>query len=72
MNTEQQVQLGFQYAKEVYYELDVDVEKALKTLSSIPISINCWQSDAVQGFEFLSDIGDGGLQVTGNYPGRAI
>ena len=71
MNTEQQVQIGFQYAKEAYYELDVDVEKVLKTWSSIPISINCWQGAAVQGFEFLSDIGDGGLQVTGNYPGRA-
>ena len=71
MDTEQQVQLGFQYAKEAFYELDVDVEKALKTLSSIPISINCWQGDDVQGFESLSDIGDGGLQVTGNYPGRA-
>ncbi|MCF7803639.1 MAG: L-rhamnose isomerase [Candidatus Marinimicrobia bacterium] len=71
MDTDQQVRQSFQYAKEAYFELDVDVEQALETLAAIPISINCWQGDDVQGFESLADIGDGGLQVTGNYPGRA-
>lgn len=60
----------YELAKNQYEKIGVDVEKALKTLSEIKISIQCWQGDDVNGFvndESLS----GGIQVTGNYPGRA-
>jgi len=58
-------------AKERYAGLGLDVEKALRRLSRIPISLHCWQGDDVGGFENRgSDLG-GGLAVTGNYPGKA-
>lgn len=71
MDADQQIREAFKFAKEAYRELDVDINEALEQLASIPISMNCWQGDDVQGFESASDIGDAGLQVTGNYPGRA-
>lgn len=56
--------------KKMYADIGVDVEKALDTLSNIPISIHCWQGDDVMGFD--SDGGlTGGIQTTGNYPGKA-
>lgn len=50
--------------------MGIDIEKALSTLSSIPVSLHCWQGDDVLGFDG-SDTLDGGIQTTGNYPGRA-
>ncbi len=61
----------YQEAKELYAGIGVDVDKAIKTLKNIPISLHCWQGDDVLGFLFR-DIGlSGGIQTTGNYPGRA-
>ena len=60
----------YELAKERYQEIGIDTEKALDILKNIPISIHCWQGDDVIGF----DVGDslsGGIQTTGNYPGRA-
>jgi len=65
------IQTGYQYATEVYASLGVDVEKALRTLATIPISLHCWQGDDVTGFEGATGLGDGGIQATGNYPGKA-
>ena len=60
----------FEIAKKRYEELGVDVEKALNTLKQIPISLHCWQGDDVQGF--INDGAlSGGIQTTGNYPGKA-
>ena len=60
----------FDAAKKVYGNLGVDVEAAFRRLDEIPVSIHCWQGDDVVGFE--NDCGlDGGIAVTGNYPGRA-
>ena len=60
----------FEQTKKMYADIGVDVEKALNTLSNIPISIHCWQGDDVMGFD--SDGGlTGGIQTTGNYPGKA-
>lgn len=53
-----------------YKELGVDVKKALKTLSKVKVSIHCWQMDDVQGFENAGPL-TGGIQTTGNYPGKA-
>jgi L-rhamnose isomerase len=62
---------SFSLAQERYAALGVDVDHALKTLATIPISLHCWQGDDVGGFEnFGGELG-GGLAVTGNYPGKA-
>lgn len=57
-------------AAEMYKKYGVDTEKALEKLATIPISIHCWQGDDVMGFE-NGDSLSGGIQTTGNYPGRA-
>jgi len=59
-------------AKERYAELGVDAEAAMKKLASIPISLQCWQGDDVGGFETAgAALSGGGIQATGNYPGKA-
>ena len=65
------VEAPFEQAKEQYAEWGVDVEDALKRLSSVAISLHCWQGDDVVGFEGTGQAIGGGLAVTGNYPGRA-
>lgn len=57
-------------AKEIYASFGVDTEKALKTLKSVPISMHCWQGDDVTGFDSRKAL-SGGIQTTGNYPGKA-
>ncbi len=57
-------------AKEEFAAYGVDTEKAIKTLSNVAISIHCWQGDDVIGFEGVDSL-TGGIQTTGNYPGRA-
>ena len=60
------------HAKETYAQLGVDTEEALDTLTSIPISLHCWQGDDVGGFENTgTDLTGSGLATTGNYPGKA-
>ena len=60
----------FDCAKEIYKGLGVDVEKALETLKNVPVSVHCWQGDDVIGFDSKESL-SGGIQTTGNYPGRA-
>lgn len=60
----------FESAKEMYKSLGVDVEKALETLKNVPVSVHCWQGDDVIGFDTAESL-SGGIQTTGNYPGRA-
>ena len=62
---------SFDLAKERYAEIGVDVNRALKTLATIPISLHCWQGDDVGGFEHLGGTLGGGLVATGNYLGKA-
>ena len=63
---------AFAWAKQRYEDLGVDVDASLRILSSIPISLHCWQADDVGGFERAgAALGGGGLAVTGNYPGKA-
>ncbi len=61
---------NYEQAKKKYEKYGVDVEKALRTLRDIPISIHCWQGDDIQGFLNKGPL-SGGIQVTGNYPGKA-
>ena len=56
--------------KELYQKYGVDVESAIKRLGETKISIHCWQLDDVNGFEKQGDL-TGGIQTTGNYPGKA-
>ncbi len=60
----------YEEAKAMYASYGVDTEKALDTLREVEISVHCWQGDDVIGFDG-SDSLDGGIQTTGNYPGRA-
>lgn len=62
---------AYSHAKEVYAELGVDTDAALEKLASIPISLHCWQGDDVGGFEAGGGELTGGIQATGNYPGKA-
>ena len=62
----------YQIAKERYASLGVDADAALKELETIPISLHCWQGDDVGGFETVgAQLSGGGIQATGNYPGKA-
>jgi L-rhamnose isomerase len=65
------IQKAYEIAKERYAAAGVDVDKALATLQKISISIQCWQADDVKGFEVTENLGGGGIQATGNYPGKA-
>lgn len=63
---------SFERAVELYGTLGVDVEAALQRLAGIPISLHCWQGDDVGGFEKAgATLEGGGIQATGNYPGKA-
>jgi L-rhamnose isomerase len=64
------IERRYEETKERLMELGVDTEKALNVLRNIPISIHCWQGDDVRGFDTDCSI-SGGIQVTGNYCGRA-
>ena len=60
----------YNYAKETYKSFGVDTEKALETLKNVTVSVHCWQGDDVAGFDSREAL-SGGIQTTGNYPGRA-
>jgi L-rhamnose isomerase len=62
---------AFQIACEQYADQGVDVERALRLLPTVPLSLHCWQGDDVGGFENLGGGLGGGIAVTGHYPGKA-
>ncbi|MDR7342491.1 L-rhamnose isomerase [Pantoea alhagi] len=62
---------AFELAKQRYADNGVDVEAAMQQLDTIPVSMHCWQGDDVRGFENPQGALTGGIQATGNYPGRA-
>ncbi len=70
-NSDGAVEAAFELAKNRYAAAGVDVDQALKTLKTIPISVHCWQGDDVGGFEHNAEALGSGLAVTGNYPGKA-
>ena len=61
----------YQAAKAIYREMGVDTDAAIEAVKKIPISIHCWQGDDVLGFLTPDVALSGGIQTTGNYPGRA-
>ncbi len=70
-NNEAQVQKGYDFAKEAYAAYGVDVDAVMARLEKIAISMHCWQGDDVVGFEKVESLSGGGIQATGNYPGKA-
>lgn len=60
----------YEDARNIYAAIGVDTDKAVETLRRIPISMHCWQGDDVQGFDQDGPL-SGGIQATGNYPGKA-
>lgn len=62
---------GYSVAAERYAEIGADAEHAMAALAGVPISIHCWQGDDVNGLENTGAALSGGIQATGNYPGRA-
>lgn len=65
------IQEAYALAKERYAESGVNADRALEILDAVPISMHCWQGDDVLGFENPDGALTGGIQATGNYPGRA-
>ncbi|MEO9576513.1 MAG: L-rhamnose isomerase [Tateyamaria sp.] len=63
--------MSYETAKAAFADWGVDTEAALDRLKTIPISMHCWQGDDVVGFEQKSGSSGGGIQATGNHPGRA-
>ena len=71
MKKEELVQKAYEVARERYAAIGVNVDEALAKLQKLSISLHCWQTDDVTGFENLGNLGGGGIQATGNYPGKA-
>jgi len=67
----QAIEQAYALAKQRFADIGVDVEAALKQLDRLPVSMHCWQGDDVRGFENPQGALTGGIQATGNYPGRA-
>ena len=62
---------AYAIAKERYAELGIDTEQVIDTLRNFHLSMHCWQADDVTGFEPAQNALSGGIQSTGNYPGKA-
>lgn len=67
---EQLINDAYQIAKERYAAYGIDTDKVLNQLQDFHLSMHCWQADDVAGFESAGDL-TGGIQATGNYPGKA-
>ncbi len=67
---EEAVKKAYELAKESYAVYGIDTEKVLNQMQDFHLSMHCWQADDVAGFESAGDL-TGGIQATGNYPGKA-
>jgi L-rhamnose isomerase len=71
MAAKQSITKAYELAREMFAETGVDVDKAIERVDAVPISMHCWQGDDVHGFEQPDGELSGGIQVSGNHPGRA-
>ena len=62
---------GYEEAREKYAKIGIDTEKVLRKMQELEISVHCWQGDDLSGFDNEGPL-SGGIQATGNYPGKAI
>ena len=67
---EQKIMQAYDLAVERYAAIGIDVEKVMDQLQKVQLSLHCWQADDVTGFESAGEL-TGGIQATGNYPGKA-
>lgn len=68
----QSIEQAYRLAKQQYAQIGVNVDRAMTQLAKIPISLHCWQGDDVGGYEKVgAELSGGGIQATGNYPGKA-
>ncbi len=67
---ENRILKGYEYAKSVYADQNVNVDAAMEKINSIPVSMHSWQGDDLIGFDGIGEL-TGGIATTGNYPGRA-
>lgn len=65
------LQQRYESAKETYAKIGVDTDAAIQKLKTVPVSLHCWQGDDVKGFDQDGPL-TGGIQTTGNYPGKAM
>lgn len=65
------IEQAWELAKQRFAAVGVDVDAALTRLDTLPVSMHCWQGDDVTGFESPDAVLTGGIQATGNYPGKA-
>jgi len=65
------IEQAFELAKQRFSAIGVDVDAAMAQLDQLPVSMHCWQGDDVRGFENPQGGLTGGIQATGNYPGKA-
>jgi len=70
MPKQETIERAYALAREQYASLGVDAEFAIAALADIPISLHCWQGDDLGGFD-TGELTGGGIQATGNYPGKA-
>ena len=68
---EELINKAYEIAKERYAVVGVDTEKVMETMQNFHLSLHCWQADDVTGFEVQAGSLTGGIQATGNYPGKA-
>ena len=68
---EELIKKAYEIAKERYAAVGIDTDKAMEALENIHLSLHCWQADDVNGFENPDGQLTGGIQATGNYPGKA-
>jgi len=72
MKDSESIKQSYSLARDQYAELGVNTDKVIEMMEDVVISLHCWQADDVGGFEAPdAALGGGGIQVTGNYPGKA-
>ena len=72
MKDSKTIKIAYQNAKEQYAEIGINTDEVIAQMAKVNISLHCWQADDVSGFETPdAELGGGGIQVTGNYPGKA-
>jgi len=71
MKHETAIEKAYDLARESYYSIGVDTDRAMQRMNHVVLSLPCWQGDDIAGFESNAGGSGGGLQVTGNYPGKA-
>lgn len=72
MKDNKTIKIAYQNAKEQYAEMGINTDEVIAQMAKVNISLHCWQADDVSGFETPdAELGGGGIQCTGNYPGKA-